>query len=75
MVATPPGERHGLPALMAAACLREDHWFVHHLASDLPVAEVTGMACATGADLVVLSSSTTASAGLLAGAAAHIECW
>src|SRR5438128_1443270 len=30
VVATPPGERHGLPALMAAACLREDRWLVHH---------------------------------------------
>jgi acyl-CoA synthetase (AMP-forming)/AMP-acid ligase II len=29
-----------MPALMAAACLREDRWLVHHLATDLPVAEV-----------------------------------
>lgn len=73
VVATPPGERHGLPALMAAACLRQDRWLVHHLACDLPVAEVTGMARATDADLVVLSSSTTASAGVLAEAAAQVE--
>ena len=52
---TPPAERHGLPALMAAACLREDHWLVHHLAVDLPVAEVIGLALEVGADLVVLS--------------------
>jgi MerR family transcriptional regulator, light-induced transcriptional regulator len=58
VVATPPGERHGLPALMAAACLRQDRWLVHHLATDLPVAEVTRLAAAVGADLVVFSSAT-----------------
>jgi excisionase family DNA binding protein len=62
VVSTPPGERHGLPALMATACLREDRWLVHHLASDLPVAEVTGLAGQAGASLVVLSSATTESA-------------
>jgi excisionase family DNA binding protein len=59
VVAAPPGERHGLPALMAAACLREDRWLVHHLATDLPVAEVTRLAAAVDADLVVFSSATT----------------
>jgi len=59
VVATPPGERHSLPALMAAACLREDRWLVHHLASDLPVDEVTQLAGQVGAGLVVLSSATT----------------
>jgi MerR family transcriptional regulator, light-induced transcriptional regulator len=62
VVATPPGERHSLPALMAAACLREDHWLVHHLAADLPAAEVTGLARDTGANLVVFSSATQVSA-------------
>jgi excisionase family DNA binding protein len=57
VVATPPGERHSLPALMAAACLREDRWLVHHLASDLPVDEVTQLAGQVGAGLVVLSSA------------------
>ena len=57
VVATPPGERHSLPALMAAACLREDRWLVHHLASDLPLEEVTRLADQVGADLVVLSSA------------------
>jgi MerR family transcriptional regulator, light-induced transcriptional regulator len=59
VVSTPPGERHGLPALMATACLREDRWLVHHLAADLPVAELTGLAGEAGASLVVLSSATT----------------
>jgi MerR family transcriptional regulator, light-induced transcriptional regulator len=58
VVATPPGERHALPALMAAACLREDRWLVHHLATDLPVDEVTRLAAAVRADLVVFSSAT-----------------
>jgi methanogenic corrinoid protein MtbC1 len=59
VVTTPPGERHGLPALMATASLREDRWLVHHLAADLPVAEVTGLAKEAGASLVVLSATTT----------------
>ena len=44
---------------MATACLREDRWLVHHLAADLPVAELTGLAREAGASLVVLSSATT----------------
>jgi len=59
VVTTPPGERHGLPALMATACLREDRWLVHHLAADLPAAEVTALATQARAGLVVLSSTTT----------------
>jgi excisionase family DNA binding protein len=62
VAATPPGERHGLPALMAAACLREDRWLVHHLASDLPVDEVAGLADQAGASIVVLSSAMTETA-------------
>ena len=62
VVATPPGERHGLPALMAAACLREDRWLVHHLASDLPVDEVIQLARQVGADLIVLSSASAETA-------------
>ncbi len=64
VVSTPEGERHGLPALMATACLREDRWLVHHLAADLPVNEVTGLARLAGASLVVLSSATRESARL-----------
>jgi excisionase family DNA binding protein len=62
VVATPPGDRHGLPALMAAACLREDRWLVHHLAADLPVEEVTRLADQVGAGLVVLSSAMSQTA-------------
>jgi excisionase family DNA binding protein len=64
VTATPPGERHALPALMAAATLREDHWHVHHLAADLPAAEVISLAADTKAGLVVLSSATVSAARL-----------
>jgi MerR family transcriptional regulator, light-induced transcriptional regulator len=59
---TPPGERHALPTLMASACLREDHWQVHHLAADLPVGDLVSLAGDTGATLIVLSSATAGSA-------------
>jgi MerR family transcriptional regulator, light-induced transcriptional regulator len=72
VTATPPAERHALPALMAAACLREDRWLVHHLAADLPVAEVIGLALDVGADLVVLSSATTQTARAARRAAREI---
>jgi MerR family transcriptional regulator, light-induced transcriptional regulator len=72
VAATPPAERHALPALMAAACLREDRWLVHHLAADLPVADVIGLALEAGADLVVLSSATAQAARAARRAAREI---
>jgi excisionase family DNA binding protein len=62
VVTTPAGERHGMPALMAAACLRENHWQVHHLACDLPSAEIATLAREVAADLVVLSTAAESSA-------------
>ena len=73
VTATPPAERHALPALMAAACLREDRWLVHHLAADLPVADVIGLALDVGADLVVLSSATAQTARAARRAAREIS--
>ena len=73
VTATPPGDRHALPTVMAAACLREDHWNVHQLAEDLPVDEVIGLAADTGAALVVLSSATTESSQLAGEAAREIS--
>jgi methanogenic corrinoid protein MtbC1 len=70
---TPPGERHALPAMMAAACLREDRWHVHDLAADLPVAEVIGFAAEAGAGLVVLSSATTGAVRLAGHEAREIR--
>jgi MerR family transcriptional regulator, light-induced transcriptional regulator len=72
IVTTPPGERHGLPALMAAACLREDRWLVHHLAADLPVTEIITMAGQAGASLVVLSCTTDQAVGQAGAIAAEI---
>ena len=72
VVATPPGERHSLPALMAAACLREDRWLVHHLAADLPVEEVTRLADQVSANFVVLSSAMSQTARQAQQAAAAI---
>jgi excisionase family DNA binding protein len=73
VTATPPGERHALPAMMAAACLREDRWQVHHLAADLPTAEVVELAGDTRASLVVLSSATTGAARHASRAAREIR--
>jgi methanogenic corrinoid protein MtbC1 len=73
VTATPPAERHALPALMAAACLREDRWLVHHLAADLPVVDVIGLALDVGADLVVLSSATAQTARAARRAAREIS--
>lgn len=72
VVATPPGERHALPALMAAVCLREDRWLVHHLAADLPVAEVARFAADVAATLVVFSAATETGAADAAAAAAEV---
>ncbi len=72
VVSPPPGERHSLPSLMGAACLREDRWLVHHLATDLPAAEVAGLVRMTGASLVVLSAATTESARVALQAAEEI---
>jgi excisionase family DNA binding protein len=73
VTATPPGDRHALPALMAAACLREDHWQVHHLAADLPTEEVITLARETGARLIVLSAVTETAARLADSEAARIR--
>jgi methanogenic corrinoid protein MtbC1 len=73
LATTPPGERHGLPALMAAACLRDDHWQVHHLAVDLPVDDVVGLAAETGASLIVLSSVTPEAVRLAAQEARELR--
>lgn len=70
---TPPGERHALPPMMAAACLREEHWQVHHLAADLPVDEVISFAADARARLIVLSSATTGAARLAAREAGEIN--
>jgi MerR family transcriptional regulator, light-induced transcriptional regulator len=72
VVTTPPGERHGMPALMAAACLRENRWHVHHLSADIPVAEICALAIQVGARLVALSTATSQGAAEADSAAVAI---
>jgi MerR family transcriptional regulator, light-induced transcriptional regulator len=72
VTATPPGERHGLPALMAEGCLREDHWLVQHLGTDLPANEIGRLAHDVAARLVVLSATTEEGAQRAAAAAAQL---
>jgi MerR family transcriptional regulator, light-induced transcriptional regulator len=72
VTATPPGERHGLPALMAAGSLREDHWLVQHLATDLPANEVGRLAHDVAARLIVLSAVTEEGAERGAAEAAQL---
>lgn len=55
IVATAPGELHGLPGLMASIVLRADRWQVHHLGTQVPANELVALMSATGADTVVLS--------------------
>jgi len=55
VIATPPGEEHGLPAAMAAVALRADRWQVHHLGAQVPVPDLVDLVSDVGAGLVVLS--------------------
>jgi DNA-binding transcriptional MerR regulator/methylmalonyl-CoA mutase cobalamin-binding subunit len=55
LVATPPGERHELGALMAAVSAAAEGWNVTYLGPDLPVEELLGAIGQTGAEAVALS--------------------
>jgi DNA-binding transcriptional MerR regulator/methylmalonyl-CoA mutase cobalamin-binding subunit len=55
LVATPPGERHELGALMAAISAALEGWSVTYLGADLPVEELLRAIGQTGADAVALS--------------------
>ena len=55
LVATPPGERHELGALMAAITAATEDWGVTYLGPDLPVDEVLEAVGQTGAEAVALS--------------------
>lgn len=59
VVATAPGEEHGLPATMAAVALRADRWQVHHLATEVPPDDLAGLARSVGARILVLSVALT----------------
>ena len=72
VVATPTGEHHRLPALMAAIVLRHDGWRVHHLDVDLPGRELEVFLDRERPDLLVVSTTTASSRDVRAAeAAAH----
>ena len=60
VVATVPGEEHGLSATMGAIVLRADRWRVHHLGTQVPVDDLLTMA-RREAQLVVLSYTNDSS--------------
>jgi DNA-binding transcriptional MerR regulator/methylmalonyl-CoA mutase cobalamin-binding subunit len=55
VVATPPGERHELGALMAAVSAAAEGWNVTYLGPDLPVEELLGAIRQTRAEAMALS--------------------
>lgn len=55
VVASPEGEHHRLPCLMATAALRGDRWRVHHLGPDVAAVDLVEFVRATSPDVVVLS--------------------
>ena len=73
VVAAIEGDRHTLPTTMAAVALREDHWTVHHLGSDLPAAELSSFSEAEAANLVVLTVTEPGVAAAAQGAASSIR--
>ena len=73
VVATPPGEEHGLPAAMATIVLRADRWQVHHLGTEVPVDDLADLVNDVHADLVVLSTANTEFEVALDAALAALE--
>jgi methanogenic corrinoid protein MtbC1 len=55
VVATPPGERHELGALMAAISAAAEGWQVTYVGADMPVEELLGAMAQTRAEAVALS--------------------
>lgn len=70
VVASPAGERHRLPSLMATVALRGDRWRVHHLGADVPEDELRDFVAESGPDVVVLC--LTADDGPARDAAARV---
>jgi excisionase family DNA binding protein len=59
VVASPVGERHRMPSLMATATLRGCRWRVQHLGSDVPARDLIEFVDETLPDLVVVSVTMT----------------
>lgn len=55
VVASVAGDRHALATEMAVAALREDHWRVHHLGSDVPGDEIVDFCRSETVDIAVLT--------------------
>jgi len=55
VVATLPGERHGLGARLVAAAATADGWSVTYLGTDLPVEDIASAAHGVGASAVAIS--------------------
>jgi DNA-binding transcriptional MerR regulator/methylmalonyl-CoA mutase cobalamin-binding subunit len=55
VVATPPGQRHELGAMMVAVTAAAEGWNVAYLGPDLPAEEIAAAAAETGSRLVALS--------------------
>jgi excisionase family DNA binding protein len=70
VTASPAGEAHRLPSLMATVALRGDRWRVHHLGADVPDEELRGFIAEASPDVVVLSLAVTE--GPAADAAARL---
>ena len=70
VAASPAGEPHRLPSLLATVALRGDRWKVHHLGADVPDDELRGFVAEASPDVVVLSLTVTE--GAAAEAAARV---
>jgi len=74
VVASPEGEHHRLPGLMATVVLRADRWRVHHLGVDVPADDLVGFVQTTSPDVVVLSVMAAVDAGTAAHNRLVAEC-
>jgi len=61
VVATLPGERHGLGARLVAAAAAAEGWRVTFLGTDLPVSDIAAMVRSVEADTVAISMVATTS--------------
>ncbi len=62
VVASPVGEAHRLPSLMATAALRESRWRVQHLGSGVPARDLAEFVEETEPTLVVISLTVASEA-------------
>lgn len=62
LVASPEGEPHRLPGLMATVALRADRWRAHHLGCGTPAGDLREFVLAEQPDLLVLSVASAAPA-------------